>query len=180
MTKILLLDKDGTLVVPASGAKFVNIPTDQKPMDGVNNAIDYYLKNNWNLIIISNQGGVAAGHKSLEDAIAEMKFALELFPAIDEAYFCPCDIKSEGDYCWLVPQEPLIKPRAINWATSGLSYSSGFRKPHPGMIQLALGLGRDVDEVLYVGDRPEDEQAAAVANVPFMWADKWRASTHAA
>jgi len=80
MTKILLLDKDGALVVPASRAKFVNIPTDQKPMDGVNNAIDYYLKNDWNLMIISNQGGVAAGHKSLEDAIAEMRFAMDLFP----------------------------------------------------------------------------------------------------
>jgi len=47
------------------------------------------------------------------------------------------------------------------------------------MIQLALGLCSDVNEVLYVGDRPEDEQAAAAATVPFMWADKWRVSTHA-
>lgn len=174
MTKILLLDKDGTLVVPASGAKFVNIPTDQKPMDGVNNAIDYYLKNDWNLMIISNQGGVAAGHKSLEEAIAEMRFAMDLFPGIEQAYFCPCDPKSEGDHCWYVGNDWEMK---IDWKISALGYSSGFRKPHPGMLQLAIA--GSVDEVLYVGDRPEDEQAAAAANVPFMWADQWRVSTHA-
>ena len=30
-------------------------------------------------------------------------------------------------------------------------------------------------EVLFVGDRTEDEQSAAAAGVAFQWADEWRA-----
>jgi D-glycero-D-manno-heptose 1,7-bisphosphate phosphatase len=30
------------------------------------------------------------------------------------------------------------------------------------------------EEVLMVGDRPEDQQAASSANIPFMWAEDWR------
>jgi phosphoglycolate phosphatase-like HAD superfamily hydrolase len=29
------------------------------------------------------------------------------------------------------------------------------------------------DEFLMVGDRPEDEQAAAAAGIPFQWAHEW-------
>jgi len=29
-------------------------------------------------------------------------------------------------------------------------------------------------EYLIVGDRPEDQQCAANANIPFMWAEEWR------
>ena len=33
------------------------------------------------------------------------------------------------------------------------------------------------EQILYVGDRPEDEQAAKAAGVDFMWADEWRRTT---
>jgi len=97
--KILLLDKDGTLVVPASGAKFTNEPLDQAALPGVHEAIARFVADGYKPVIVSNQGGVEKGHKSLESAILEMQFALELFPAVTEAYFCP---NFAGDVCWRV------------------------------------------------------------------------------
>lgn len=32
----------------------------------------------------------------------------------------------------------------------------------------------DEGNYLYIGDRPEDEQAAAAAHIKFIWADVWR------
>lgn len=31
-----------------------------------------------------------------------------------------------------------------------------------------------ITQALMVGDRPEDEQAALAASIPFMWAEEWR------
>jgi D-glycero-D-manno-heptose 1,7-bisphosphate phosphatase len=57
--KILFLDLDGTIRETKSGAKFINDPYDQKAIDGANTACDQYHKKGWNLIGITNQGGVA-------------------------------------------------------------------------------------------------------------------------
>lgn len=48
-------------------------------------AIALYAKQGYTIIGISNQGGLAAGHKSLEDAIAEMMYAFELHPQATSA-----------------------------------------------------------------------------------------------
>ncbi len=99
MTKLLLLDKDGTLISPKSGAKFVGDPWDQLPLPNVSDRLRKYATEDWKMAITSNQGGVGVGHKSLENCILEMKFCLELFPEIVEAYFCP---DFEGSGCWRV------------------------------------------------------------------------------
>lgn len=86
----------------------------------------------------------------------------------------------KGKHCWLTSRKiddarPIHTAWAAQWA--GL-----FRKPNPGMIYAALlnhGNGNQPNEYLLVGDRPEDEQAAAAAGVRFMWAEQWRqASTN--
>jgi D-glycero-D-manno-heptose 1,7-bisphosphate phosphatase len=41
------------------------------------------------------------------------------------------------------------------------------------MLQLAMEAD-SFEEFLMVGDRPEDEQAAAAAGIPFTWAEEWR------
>ncbi|YAF99498.1 MAG: hypothetical protein AB3A66_29745 (plasmid) [Nodularia sp. CChRGM 3473] len=69
MTKILFLDLDGTVRRTKSGKTFINTPLDQEIIPGVTEAISHYSDHY--LIGITNQGGVAAGKKSLEDAIAE-------------------------------------------------------------------------------------------------------------
>lgn len=169
MTKLLLLDKDGTLISPKSGAKFVGDPWDQVPLPNVSDRLKKYATEGWKMTIISNQGGVAAEHKSLENCILEMKFCLELFPEILEAYFCP---NFEGSECWRVWDNCDNDHRIVyneNSLTADLQLIGQFRKPNPGMLALAASF-YNFDEILYVGDRPEDEGAAIAANIPFQWA----------
>lgn len=171
--KLLLLDKDGTLILPASGERFVQSPWDQKDIDGVKETIARYASDGWNPVIISNQGGIAAGHKTLEETISEMRFCLELFPQIEEAYFCP---DFEGKECWKVwancDEQHRICYNPESWDVADLGIAYQFRKPMPGMLKLAMRL-HGADEVLFVGDRPEDEEAAEAAGVSFVWAEDW-------
>lgn len=189
MEKLLLLDKDGTLIQPASGAKFVQQPWDQEPLPGVQAAVTHYVQQGYKPVIVSNQGGVEAGYKTLNATIAEMQFCLELFPAIEEAYFCP---DFEGIECWRCwgdcseQHRILYKNEVIlqSYGVDGLSADgykkaladpdSSFRKPGAGMLRLAIE-HHGADEILYIGDRPEDEAAATAAKVEFVWADQWRA-----
>lgn len=172
--KILLLDKDGTLVKPASGAKFTNQPWDQVALPGVHSAIARFVADGYEPVIVSNQGGVEKGHKSIESAILEMRFALELFPTVAEAYFCP---NFAGDVCWRVwgncDEAHQIKYDA-NWSVvKDLGISGQFRKPGAGMLKLAIDIHAAEDAVM-VGDRSEDREAAEAAGMKFIDAEEWR------
>jgi D-glycero-D-manno-heptose 1,7-bisphosphate phosphatase len=174
--KLLLLDKDGTLVAPASGAKFTNRPWDQVALPGAKEEIARYVADGYKPVIVSNQGGVESGHKSLESAVFEMQFALELFPDIIEAYFCP---DFEGVFCWRVwgdcAEDKRIEYTPNSWDVIDLAIEQQFRKPSPGMLRLAIALrAGDVDKCLMVGDRPEDQAAAQSAGVAFLDAEVWR------
>lgn len=167
---LLLLDKDGTLIFPKSGAKFVSDPWDQAPLHNVPKTLKKYAANGWEMTITSNQGGVAASHKSLANCILEMKYCLELFPEIKEVYFCP---DFEGKECWKIwgdcGEDCQILYSQNSWETMELQIAGLFRKPNPGMLTLAASF-YNFDEILYVGDRPEDEEAALGAKFPFQWA----------
>lgn len=162
--KILILDKDGTLTTTVSGHTFVQHPEDQKLLPGVLETINRFKKDGWRIAIASNQGGVKAGFKTLDEAIKEMRFCLSLLPQIELALFCPDD----GYQCYLIEGE---KGDLFECPHMG-----NFRKPEPGMINYAvyrLG-GSEEAEVLFVGDRPEDHKAALNAGVSFMDAEEWR------
>ena len=179
--KLLLLDKDGTLVETQSGEKFVNKSWNQQPIAGVPEALTRYVADGWKPIIISNQGGVSASnsqtgkpHKSLENTILEMRFALELLPSIAEAYFCP----DRGETCWRVWDKDEIEygvDSLLLWELG--EFSGQFRKPRGGMLRLVMAI-EVAEQTLYVGDRPEDQGAAFSAGIEFMWAQDWRESYH--
>ncbi len=173
MTKLLLLDKDGTLIQPLGGKKFTSEPWDQEPLAGVKGALQFAVADGWFPVVVSNQGGVAAGHKTLNNAIDEMRFCLGLFPEIKEAFFCP---DYEGDICcrvWGKGEEHRIEYTPLSWDVIGLEIRGQFRKPSPGMLKLAASL-HSADKALMVGDRPEDEGAALGAEIKFVWASVWR------
>lgn len=172
MKKLLLLDMDGTCRESASGEKFIQHPRDQQIINGADKAITHYYSNEWVIIGASNQAGVNAGHKSLEDAILEQHYTLELFPQILSIYICP---DFEGNHCWLIGREHDEVP--VHTTEWGRQFVGAFRKPQPGMLNAAVkmsGFKEQKSEYWFVGDRTEDEESAMRAGVNFMWADIFR------
>ncbi|MGL4378767.1 MAG: HAD-IA family hydrolase [Microcoleaceae cyanobacterium] len=169
---LLLLDKDGTLVIPSSGAKFVKSPWDQSPHKKASSILDSYKEKGWDIAIISNQAGVAAGHKLLHDCFLEFRFCLELFPVIDSAYFCP---DFEGAICWRIWGDCSGKNRIeYNPENTLIEFNFEaykFRKPNPGMLLAAIQHFDPDGEILFVGDRDEDKGAATAAGIAFQWAE---------
>lgn len=165
MSKLLLCDLDGTVRRTISGATFINDPYDQQLEEGAAEALTYFAQNDWAIVGISNQGGVASGHKSLESAIAEQQRTLELAPQLEKIYFCS---EFEGKDCWVVERKTHYLVQEAHKGEFG-----SFRKPSPGMLNLAIKFYRPT-EVVMVGDRSEDEEAALCADALFIPADVWR------
>lgn len=180
MTKLLICDKDKTLIQPASGAAFVQHPQDQVLLPGVAETIARYHADGWTIVIASNQCDCEAinpktgkPYKTLDDAYSEMCYCLGLLPQVEYALFCPdfagrkCELVGRLFGCENKMYQPYMKE------------SGGFRKPDPEMLQLAIQNFTHPDglhEVLMVGDRPEDQGAAETAGVRFIWSEKWRSN----
>lgn len=174
-----MLDLDGTIRETKSGAAFINDPEDQQIIPAATAAIERYCSDGWTLVGITNQGGVAAGHKSLASAIAEQKFTLDLLPQLKSIYFCP---DFEGKQCLYVNSVGRVVQVHETWRKHKDLIGS-FRKPSSGMLHLAIRheawqlvppiLGLSNLRAIYVGDRPEDLQAAQAAGVKFIWAKDW-------
>ncbi|BDM83225.1 HAD-IIIA family hydrolase [Acaryochloris marina] len=162
--KLIILDKDGTLTTPKSGKNFVQKPEDQILLPGVLDAVRWHTLQGHMLIIVSNQGGVSAGYKTIAEVILEMKYCLHLLRGIQSAYFCP---DFEGNQCWHVERQSSSQVEVLR-------FRGRMRKPGDGMIQQALLDHPCVSEILFIGDRPEDEQAAQAAGVDFQDAESWR------
>lgn len=178
MRKLLIIDKDQTLIRSRLGGEnFVQKPWDQVPIEGMAYKLNkLYFEHSWRIVIASNQGGVEAKKKSLESAIFEMEYCLELFPVIDFALFCP---DYAGLSCYRVERCTPDQPRDFNYVRiDGDSseeiacFAGQFRKPNSGMLQLARYEYKP-DQCLYVGDRPEDEKAAIAAGIPYKHRDEF-------
>lgn len=165
--KILFLDLDGTVRRTKSGATFINDPYDQELIPGVEEAIACYQE--WKIIGVTNQGGVGAGYKSLESCILEQRQTINLLPQMSLLLFCTDN--GETMYRIVVQSGASNKIPALCKSTS----FGNFRKPGPGMVNFGLNyFGEKPKQVLMVGDRPEDQQCAANASIPFMRAEEWR------
>lgn len=174
MTKLLILDKDGTLTQPKSGERWVQSPEDQEFIPGVAEALAWYRADGWVMAIASNQGGVASGHKTLGSAIDEMFFAMRL-TGIDAAMAAHSYENEYGEAIFLrtMDQETYWRPVSLKAAR--------FRKPGHGMIsylsEQLYCCSTSYEQILFVGDRPEDEGAARSGGVEFCWALDWLVST---
>ncbi len=184
MTKLLILDMDGTIRVNGAAdfdnleltSGFINSPRDQKLIPSAIAAMKQFKSKGFTIIGASNQGGVAAGKKSLDDCIAEQAYTIELAYEADieiaEILFCP---DYEGKICMSVDGS-----KDGHWDYSErYKDCAPFRKPSGGMIDVGMFLYIDpfeYSEVIFVGDRDEDEQAAKAANVQFIHAAEWRTS----
>jgi D-glycero-D-manno-heptose 1,7-bisphosphate phosphatase len=183
MSKLLLLDKDGTIVKSKHESGFIKEPEHQEPIYPCKSILEKAKTEGWMISICSNQGGVASNYKSLEDVFQEMAYCLKLFPEISDAWFCP-DFEGEIAWnCWgNCDEKHRLKYNRLesnNWH-GGEVFSlrpdlfPKFRKPGAGMLMAA---NYNHENVLYVGDRHEDEEAARSAGFIFMWAKDWHDDT---
>lgn len=160
---LLMIDLDGTIRASLSGAQYFQHPQDQRIIEGVDVALSTYGED-WIIVGITNQGGVAAGYKTIQQCIEEQQYTLKLFPQLREIYFCP---DFEGRKCFRVTRHNAHNHSQTRWFRQ-------YRKPQPGMLKLAMVRHNHLPEnCLYVGDRPEDEVAAQRAGVQFQWATDW-------
>lgn len=170
MIELIIFDKDGTLTETVSGKKFVQHPEDQKLRPGIYERLEKLHDDGVKVAIASNQGGVAAGHKSLIELQEEIYYLTEIVPnfVAKDATFLVCP-DFEGQQClqfiWTAyPTTGTL----IDVSAEGRD----FRKSGPGMLNLAMkrhGI-TEASNCLMVGDRPEDEQAAKSAGMAFEWA----------
>ncbi|MDB5075010.1 MAG: D,D-heptose 1,7-bisphosphate phosphatase [Chloroflexi bacterium] len=161
---LYLFDLDGTLIssyMDSPGRDYDRWHVLPKRREVLNNLI----QDGNDIAIVTNQGGVAFGHITPKRVDAKLKAALErlgLTPA-----------RASGDahppQVYVAMHDVRGKPPFNNPAEAAR------RKPSPAMILEAIEHRplAAVSGVLYVGDRPEDEEAAKRAGVDFTYADKF-------
>lgn len=170
--KFLLLDLDGTVRQTKSGAKFINDREDQQLIYGVEGAIANCQ--GYQILGLTNQGGVASGFKTITSAIEEQKITLSLIPQMRLILFCP---DMEGKELYMVSRENRgvkIDFEEQEKLCGHFGYDS-FRKPGIGMIQYVQNTFTiDMSQSLFVGDMESDRECAEKAGVRFIWAQDWR------
>jgi len=169
---LVILDKDLTLVQPLLGEGFVSHPRDQRLLPGVADRVRELKAAGVTMVIVSNQGGCTTNdpktgkpYKTIDDAIDEMRYCMELLPEIEVAYFCP---DSSGFYCHFVTKGTI---------GTAICKDKSFRKPAPGMLLLAIAQAGDTFATM-IGDQESDQLAAKAAGVPFIWAEEFRSPKH--
>ena len=183
--KLLVLDKDGTLSVPVGGATFVdeNDPYGQRILEGVIDVLDRHREAGWTIAIASNQGGIAAGHRSRDSVIKDMSYIMNM-TGIDYSMFAPSyETDGVGLGVQLYIEDRCLIEDPIKSRDGRL-----FRKPEPGMLlhikenlrptgEEEMGWDPIMwDKCYMVGDREEDMIAARKAGFTFVWANAWRAN----
>ncbi len=151
-TKLVIFDVDGTLVTTKSGATFRKSADDWQLLPGRKERLAELRSDGIKTAVATNQGGVAFGYLNRDEMMLQlMELSIEL--------------GLEGNQvCFNHPNGKVEQYRKDDYD----------RKPYPGMLFKAMAYHFVYScETLYVGDRPEDEQAAQNAGVAFMWADEF-------
>jgi D-glycero-D-manno-heptose 1,7-bisphosphate phosphatase len=161
----LCLDLDGTVRRSKSGQTFIQAPDDVELMPNIEELIWKYRDAGWFIFGITNQAGVAHGIKTAKDVNDELDATLALFKK-DPFH---------GVKCAMMDGKGKVEP---------YNHRSLLRKPNIGMLaliemeMLELTYIMDWDNSLFVGDRPEDEQCAKNAGIPFRHIDSFLKDPH--
>lgn len=162
VVSVLWIDIDGTVRKGKDElGKFVNTKEDVEVFEEVPDILRGYKALGWRIIGVSNQGGVALGHMTMEEAMEAFGETQRQCGegTFDKIVFCahspydnpPCPCRKPGT---------LMLSETRNWLYSTFNESYPW---HRGM---------------FVGDRPEDEMTAANAGLKFLWAEEWRTGVH--
>jgi len=142
----LFLDRDGVI---NHNHGYVHKREDFDFIDGIFDVARYAYEQNYTLVVITNQAGIARGYYTEEQFHQLTDWMCEQFSAagapIERVYFSPYH------------------------PTAGLGNylkDDDSRKPHPGMIlQAQKDLSIDLSRSVLIGDKASDIQAGAAAGV---------------
>lgn len=146
MNKTLFLDRDGIINVDHG---YVHTKEKFKFVDGIFELCRYAQELGYQIIVITNQAGIARGMYSVEDFLTLSKWMKEQFikekVIITDVYFCPHHPK-KGFAPYKVECE--------------------CRKPKPGMIfEAAKKHNIDLKQSVFIGDKVSDIKAAENAGI---------------
>lgn len=161
-TPILFLDIDGTVRHGFDElGRFVNGPGDVVVFPEAVEMMRRWKAGGGRIVGVSNQGGIALGHQSMEDCAAAMMRTHELADNLfDKIMWCrhhPAAEQLEMARCWC------RKPAPGLLIEGGIAVASRYSERYPPYM------------ALMVGDRDEDRECARIASVDFLDAAEWRA-----
>lgn len=147
MHKALFLDRDGVINVDHG---YVYQIEQFEFIEGIFELCQQAIQLGYQIIIVTNQSGIARGYYSEADLDILNQWLIQKFAAknvtIRQIYYCP----HHPDY-------------------GGTQYQHHClcRKPKPGMMQRASReLNIDLSQSIMIGDKESDMQAAQQANIP--------------
>lgn len=146
MIKVAFLDRDGTINVDYG---YVVIPERFKFINGLFTACRLLRDLSYELIVVTNQSGIARGYYSEQDFLnltqwMRKQFIKQGVPLLD-VFYCP------------------HHPQAI---VPNYRCHCRCRKPSPGMIEQACRkYSIDLERSIMIGDRQSDLQAAKAAGI---------------
>ncbi|MDU8925277.1 D-glycero-beta-D-manno-heptose 1,7-bisphosphate 7-phosphatase [Pasteurellaceae bacterium LIM206] len=147
MKKAVFLDRDGTLNIDHG---YVHEIDQFQFIEGSIEALKTLKEMGYLLVLVTNQSGIARGYFS-EDEFLQLTEWMDWSLAdrgvdLDGIYYCPHHPEGKGEY----------------------RQDCDCRKPKAGMLLQAIKeLGIDPARSVMVGDKLEDLQAAATANVKY-------------
>ena len=149
---LYIFDKDGTLVSGFDNRP-ANKPEEQILLPGVLKKITGLRHAGHKIAIASNQGGVAWGFITFNQAVELVLDAAEKIGGVSDWMISPYD------------------PKAKEKHPGSFARDDFTRKPQPGMLIVIMGkLGCGCDRTIMIGDMESDQQAAQAANCQFIWA----------
>jgi D-glycero-D-manno-heptose 1,7-bisphosphate phosphatase len=166
--KICILDKDGTLTKPKSQSQFCQNPEDQILIPGVVQSLYKLNEEGYFFYIASNQYGIGKGYKTLDSAVEEIRYCVNLLAEkgikINQSLICP---DYNGKRCIVINGDAAFQfPQSEDRNLEHLKLVGKFRKPNPGML---LALKHDqFTEFLMIGNQESDRIAAKNAKFNYM------------
>jgi D-glycero-D-manno-heptose 1,7-bisphosphate phosphatase len=147
--ELIIFDMNGTLTnTPFIDKQPLAILPDRKEI------LASFLEEGIKLALVTNQGGVAFGFTTEEEATQEVR---EIAQELGIEFF---------SVCFAHP-----KPKA-GYERYGSPEMLSRRKPEAGMLLEAMQYyGVSPEKTFMIGDMEDDKQAAKAANVRFFWAD---------
>ena len=141
--KLIILDRDGVINVPARGKNYIYEIEDFKLYSDVEIFFREILKHGKRIAIATNQRGIARNLYTAQDVKLLHEYMLRM-----------CKLNLDDVSLFYCPHE-------IN--------ACECRKPKPGLLNSAVSsLGIEKDQAVFIGDAASDRQAAENAGIEFI------------